>query len=420
MTHSVSRGMPFSVPPSPIVARRRARSLMSTTCGQRMPWMSMPERVAVVQMVVEERGAQVVRRADRVDVAREVEVEVLHRDDLAVAAARGATLDPEHRAEARLADAHRRPLADVVEALGEADGRGRFALAERRRRDRGDDDVLAARVLALQALGCPRASPSPWSVRTARARRPAGPAPAAIVGDRPRRHATGDVEVRWEAAGRAGGLGRGRLGGRGGHRRLPRRRRPLDEPGTRPTWSFAARRRWVSRRALVTGPTPPGTGVIADATSRAESMSTSPTTVADDVDPDVHDHGTRLEHVAGDEPGPAGRDDHDVGPPHVLGEIGGPRMADRHRGVLAKEQERGRLAHDRRATDHHRVPTLDSIPDRCEHLDGGMGGRRQEAVVAERQQAGIERMDAVDVLGRIEDVDDRRAAGSAREAASGR
>ena len=56
--------------------------------------------VAVVDVVVDERRGEVVRRADRVDVAREVEVEVLHRDDLGVAAARGAALDPEHRAQA--------------------------------------------------------------------------------------------------------------------------------------------------------------------------------------------------------------------------------------------------------------------------------------------------------------------------------
>ena len=54
---------------------------------------------------VEHRGEQVVRGADRVDVAGEVEVHVLHRHDLRVAAAGRAALDPEHRAERRLAQA---------------------------------------------------------------------------------------------------------------------------------------------------------------------------------------------------------------------------------------------------------------------------------------------------------------------------
>ena len=58
------------------------------------------ERVLVVEAVVDERAGQVVGRADGVDVAGQVEVEVLHRDDLAVAAAGGAALDPEDRARA--------------------------------------------------------------------------------------------------------------------------------------------------------------------------------------------------------------------------------------------------------------------------------------------------------------------------------
>src|SRR6185503_20360414 len=64
-----------------------------------------PERVAVVQVVVEERGPEVVGRADRVDVAGQVEVEIGHRNDLAVAPAGGPALDPEDRPQRRLADA---------------------------------------------------------------------------------------------------------------------------------------------------------------------------------------------------------------------------------------------------------------------------------------------------------------------------
>ena len=63
------------------------------------------ERVALLQVVVEHRGEQRVRAGDRVEVAGEVEVDVLHRQDLRVAAAGGAALHAEHRTEARLADA---------------------------------------------------------------------------------------------------------------------------------------------------------------------------------------------------------------------------------------------------------------------------------------------------------------------------
>ena len=85
--------------------------------------------------------------------------------------------------------------------------------------------------------------------------------------------------------------------------------------GTRPlAWARAAWTRWVSRIALVSGPTPPGTGVIAEATRLADANSTSPDELAvHDVDADVDDDGTGLEHVAGDEVGPADGDDDDVG-----------------------------------------------------------------------------------------------------------
>ena len=135
------------------------------------------ERVLVVEAVVDEGAGEVVGRADGVDVAGQVEVEVLHRDDLAVAAAGGAALDAEDRPERRLADVDRRLAADPVEALGEPDGRRRLALAERRRRDRRDDDVLAARPLGLEArdrlerdLGLGRAVELELVVPDARAR----------------------------------------------------------------------------------------------------------------------------------------------------------------------------------------------------------------------------------------------------------
>jgi hypothetical protein len=66
------------------------------------------ERVPVVDRRVERSGEQVVRRRDRVEVAVEVEVDLLHRNDLRVAAAGSAALDAEHRPmEARAGRASR-------------------------------------------------------------------------------------------------------------------------------------------------------------------------------------------------------------------------------------------------------------------------------------------------------------------------
>jgi hypothetical protein len=95
---------------------------------------------------------EVVRRADRVHVPGQVKVEVLHRDHLRVAAPRGAALDPEDRAQARLPDRQRCPQSDPGQTLGEADGRRALALAERCRARAGDDHVPAPRLSALEPL----------------------------------------------------------------------------------------------------------------------------------------------------------------------------------------------------------------------------------------------------------------------------
>ena len=101
------------------------------------------ELVAVHQVGVDHGGEQVVGRADGVDVAGEVEVEVLHGDDLRVAAAGGAALDAEDRAQRGLAQGEHDLLADLRHGLGEADGGDGLALAQRRRRDGRDVDDLA-------------------------------------------------------------------------------------------------------------------------------------------------------------------------------------------------------------------------------------------------------------------------------------
>ena len=113
--------------------------------------------------------------------------------------------------------------------------------------------------------------------------------------------------------------------------------------------------------AMVIGPTPPGTGVIAPATSAASSKATSPTSrplpssVGDAVDADVDDGRARLDPVAPDHLRPADGGDDDVGPPHDRGQVAGARMGDGHGAALAEQQLRHRLADDVGAADHHRV-----------------------------------------------------------------
>jgi hypothetical protein len=73
--------------------------------------------VAVVHVVVEQRREQVVGQLDRAEVAGEVQVDVLHRHDLRVAAAGRPALHAENRAEARLAQADHGVLADAAQAV---------------------------------------------------------------------------------------------------------------------------------------------------------------------------------------------------------------------------------------------------------------------------------------------------------------
>ena len=133
------------------------------------------QRVDVVRVAVEDRGVdhrreQVVGGADRVDVAGEVQVQVLHRDDLGQAAAGRAALDAEHRTERRLAQARHRVLADHAEPLGEPDERGRLALSGPGRGHAGDADDLAVGSV-LETVEHRQRRPSPCSARTARSRR---------------------------------------------------------------------------------------------------------------------------------------------------------------------------------------------------------------------------------------------------------
>ena len=97
------------------------------------------ERVALREMIVEHRRQEIVGRGDRVKVAGEVEVDVLHRDHLRVAAARCPSLHAEHRPHARLAHAEHGILAESTHCLRETHERRALSLAGRGRIDAGDE-----------------------------------------------------------------------------------------------------------------------------------------------------------------------------------------------------------------------------------------------------------------------------------------
>src|SRR5438132_9376001 len=83
---------------------------------------------------IDDGRQQVVRRLDGVDVAGEVQVDLLHRHDLGKAAAGAAALDAKERTGRRLPEAERNVGADSSEALRQADGARRLPLPRPRRR----------------------------------------------------------------------------------------------------------------------------------------------------------------------------------------------------------------------------------------------------------------------------------------------
>ena len=101
MSKPSSRGKPLATPPSEDddLAQRAVVHVDRPPPGD-APLVEA-ERVAPVDVVVEQRREQVVGAADGVEVAGEVQVDLLHRHDLGVAAAGGAALHAEARARAR-------------------------------------------------------------------------------------------------------------------------------------------------------------------------------------------------------------------------------------------------------------------------------------------------------------------------------
>ena len=102
-----------------------------------------PQGVALLDVVVEHGGQQIVGCADSVKIAGEVEVDILHGHHLGVAAAGRAALDAEHRTQRGLPQGQHGVFADLAQAVRQADAGGGLTLAGRRGVDGGNQDQLA-------------------------------------------------------------------------------------------------------------------------------------------------------------------------------------------------------------------------------------------------------------------------------------
>src|SRR6185312_4803798 len=109
------------------------------------------ERIAPVDVIVQHRSEQIVRRGDCVEVTGEMKVDVVHRYDLGLPAAGRTALLPKTWTKARLTQDDRCLLAQEVERVAQPDGRRRLALARLGRIDRRDQDELAG-LAALERL----------------------------------------------------------------------------------------------------------------------------------------------------------------------------------------------------------------------------------------------------------------------------
>ncbi len=107
----------------------------------------------VVEVIVDHGGQQVVSRPHRVYVASQVQVDAFHGQDLAVAAAGGASLEAQGRPHGGLAQGHGSGVAEPLQPLDQADGGGGLALAGRRRGHRGDHHVASAWTLGERRHG---------------------------------------------------------------------------------------------------------------------------------------------------------------------------------------------------------------------------------------------------------------------------
>ena len=82
-----------------------------------------------MNVVVDHGGKQIVRCTNGVEVAREVQIDIFHGNDLGVSAASGAALNAEYGAERRLAQRDQSVFANATHGVGQTNRSGRFAFA---------------------------------------------------------------------------------------------------------------------------------------------------------------------------------------------------------------------------------------------------------------------------------------------------
>ena len=101
-------------------------------------------------MVIKHGGEQIVCRAYGMKIACEMQVYILHRDDLRISAACGTALDAENGTERRLTQSNGNALSYAGKSVGKPYRGRRLAFTRRGRRYRRYEDELAAFFRAVE------------------------------------------------------------------------------------------------------------------------------------------------------------------------------------------------------------------------------------------------------------------------------
>ncbi|KAG7143984.1 hypothetical protein HYQ46_007275 [Verticillium longisporum] len=131
----------------------RRKGTLAILCGDKAAVQrSILLRVFMEDTSLDRSGEKVVRCCNGMDITCQVQVEFIHRNDLAIASASSTALDSERWALAGLTDVSESDTAKVrAQSLGETHCGGRFALAKRGWGDTSHNDILAVATV-LQSL----------------------------------------------------------------------------------------------------------------------------------------------------------------------------------------------------------------------------------------------------------------------------
>ena len=105
--------------------------------------------VAEMNVGVQHGSQQVVCRANGVKVARKVQIDIFHGNDLGISAASRATFNTKNRTQRRLTQRNNHILAALGQRIGQANGCGGLSFARRGRIDCSYQNKLARSMLFL-------------------------------------------------------------------------------------------------------------------------------------------------------------------------------------------------------------------------------------------------------------------------------